>query len=66
MELFGEFDANNDDQLSRDEFEKLIGNAPRLKDNPKAADFLFTRLDENKDGSLSADEMAIPLLVDPA
>ena len=25
MALFGEFDANNDDQLSRDEFEKLMG-----------------------------------------
>ena len=50
------FDGNKDGKLSKDEFEKLIGNAPRLKENPKAADFLFTRLDENKDGSLSADE----------
>ena len=49
-------DANRDGKLSRDEFEKLLANAPRLKDNPKAADFLFTRLDENKDRSLTLDE----------
>jgi hypothetical protein len=51
------FDANKDGKLSRDEFDKLLANAPRLKDNPKAAGFLFNRLDENKDGSLSLAEL---------
>src|SRR5262249_8891786 len=34
----------------------LLANVPRVKDNPKAAEFLFNRLDENKDGYLSLDE----------
>jgi hypothetical protein len=49
-------DADKDGKLSKDEFQKATANNPRLKDNPKAADFLFARLDENRDGSLSADE----------
>src|SRR5215213_1994403 len=49
-------DADKDGKLSRDEFGKLLANNPRIKDNPKAADFLFGRLDANGDGSLSADE----------
>src|SRR5436305_8827886 len=49
-------DTNKDGKLSKEEFEKLVGVAPRFRDNPKAADFLFNRLDENKDGFLSLDE----------
>jgi cytochrome c553 len=49
-------DTNKDGKLSREEFEKLLSNLPRIKDNPKAAGFLFDRLDENKDGFLSLDE----------
>jgi len=49
-------DTNKDGKLSKDEFEKLLSNLPRIKENSKAADFLFNRLDENKDGSLSLDE----------
>src|SRR5262245_29330865 len=49
-------DANKDGKLSKDEFEKLLANAPRLKENPKAADFLFNRLDENRDGFLTLEE----------
>jgi cytochrome c553 len=49
-------DTNKDGKLSREEFVKLLSNLPRIKDNPKAADFLFNRLDENKDGFLSLEE----------
>ncbi|HKB04546.1 MAG TPA: DUF1553 domain-containing protein [Gemmataceae bacterium] len=49
-------DADKDGKLSKDEFARLLANSPRMKENPKAADFLFTRLDANGDGFLSADE----------
>src|SRR5262249_59579970 len=49
-------DTNKDGKLSKDEFEKLLSSLPRIKENPKAADFLFNRLDENKDGFLSLEE----------
>lgn len=49
-------DADKDGKLSKEEFQKLLANNPRIKDNPKAADFLFDRLDADKDGKLSLDE----------
>ncbi|HJZ93070.1 MAG TPA: DUF1553 domain-containing protein [Gemmataceae bacterium] len=49
-------DTDKDGKLSRDEFAKLMANNPRVKDNPKAADFLFNRLDANGDGYLTLDE----------
>ncbi|MBO0699008.1 MAG: DUF1553 domain-containing protein [Zavarzinella sp.] len=59
LDLEGAFkvgDTNKDGKLSKEEFEKLLSNLPRIKDNPKAADFLFNRLDTNGDGFLSLDE----------
>ncbi|HEX3147846.1 MAG TPA: DUF1553 domain-containing protein [Gemmataceae bacterium] len=55
-EAFKLADTNKDGKLSKDEFEKFLSNLPRIKENPKAADFLFNRLDENKDGFLSLEE----------
>src|SRR5262249_20655359 len=49
-------DTDKDGKLSREEFAKLMANNPRVKDNPKAADFLFNRLDTNGDGYLSLEE----------
>src|SRR5262245_2883253 len=49
-------DADKDGKLTRDEFAKLMANNPRVKDNPKAADFLFNRLDSDGDGKLTLDE----------
>jgi cytochrome c553 len=49
-------DTDKDGKLTKDEFQKLMANNPRVKDNPKAADFLFNRLDANGDGYLSLDE----------
>jgi cytochrome c553 len=49
-------DTDKDGKLSKDEFAKLMANNPRVKDNPKAADFLFNRLDANSDGYLTLDE----------
>ena len=49
-------DTDKDGKLSKEEFAKLMANNPRVKDNPKAADFLFNRLDTNGDGYLSLDE----------
>jgi hypothetical protein len=49
-------DADKDGKLSKEEFQKLVANNPRIKDNPKAADFLFDRLDADKDGKLTVDE----------
>ena len=53
---FKKFDANGDGKISREEWKRLVEAAPKLKDNPKAADFIFDRLDANKDGFLSLDE----------
>jgi hypothetical protein len=49
-------DADRDGKLTRDEFGKLTANLPRVKDNPKAAGFLFDRLDADRDGKLTLDE----------
>src|SRR5262245_53175378 len=49
-------DTDKDGKLTRDEFGKLMANNPRVKDNPKAADFLFNRLDADGDGQLTLDE----------
>jgi len=49
-------DADKDGKLTKDEFAKLMANNPRVKDNPKAADFLFNRLDADGDGKLTLDE----------
>ena len=49
-------DTDKDGKLSKEEFAKLMANTPRVKDNPKAADFLFNRLDANGDGYLSLEE----------
>jgi hypothetical protein len=49
-------DTDKDGFLSREEFRKLMASLPGAKDKPKAADFIFDRLDANKDGKLSLDE----------
>lgn len=49
-------DADGDGKISRDEWKKLVENAPRFKAAPRGNDFLFDRLDENKDGFLTLDE----------
>src|SRR5437763_11137313 len=56
---FKKFDANNDGQLSKDEFAELMGvrklqSAAKVKD--KKTDALFGQLDADKDGFLSLDE----------
>ena len=54
--IFRKADANDDGKLSKDEWKKFAEVAPKLKDNPKAGDFLFGRLDANKDGFIILDE----------
>jgi hypothetical protein len=49
-------DADKDGKLSKDEFTRLMANNPRVKENPKAADFLLSRLDADNDGSLTLEE----------
>ena len=56
--LFKRADTNQDGKLSKEEFKKLLANAPRLKDNPRAIDLLFQRLDTNRDGRISRAEAA--------
>jgi len=54
--VFRKADVNGDGKISRDEWNKFRNSVPKLKDNPKNAEFLFDRLDTNKDGFLTLDE----------
>src|SRR5476651_247756 len=54
--VFKKADANGDGKISREEWSKFRNSAPKLKDNAKGGDFLFDRLDTNKDGFLTFDE----------
>jgi len=49
-------DTDKDGKLTKEEFAQLMANNPRVKDNPKAADFLFNRLDADGNGKLTLDE----------
>ncbi len=53
---FKKADANGDGKISREEWNKFRISVPKLKDNAKSGDFLFDRLDTNKDGFLTLDE----------
>src|SRR3954469_23762685 len=55
-EVFHRADADGDGKMSRQEFQLLVGNSPRLRDNSPLADRLFGRLDADRDGSLSPAE----------
>jgi hypothetical protein len=55
-QLFRRGDTNKDGKLSRAEFRRLVGNAPKLRGNPQAVEKLFTYLDSDGDGFLSLAE----------
>ena len=45
-----------DGKISREEWSKFRESSPKLKEKAKSGDFLFDRLDTNKDGFLSLEE----------
>src|SRR4051794_11150166 len=55
-ELFRQADADRDGKMSKQEFQFVTANAPRLRDDPQRADRVFGMLDADKDGSLSPAE----------
>src|SRR3954451_22219571 len=55
-ELFKQADADRDGKMSKQEFQFVTANAPRLRDDPQRADRVFGMLDADKDGSLSLAE----------
>ncbi|MEZ6142845.1 MAG: c-type cytochrome domain-containing protein [Zavarzinella sp.] len=54
--LFETANKNDDKFLDKDEFKSAIDNMPKLKDNPRAGDFIFNFLDKDKDGKLNVEE----------
>src|SRR4051794_21579352 len=54
--VFDRADEDGDGKMSRKEFQFVVANAPRLRDNPQQADRVFGMLDADKDGSLSPAE----------
>lgn len=55
--LMRRVDTDGDGKLSRAEYDAYLKANTRLGDNPKAADGLFTRLDGDRDGSISLEEL---------
>src|ERR1700722_1212424 len=54
--LFKRGDTNKDGKLSFDEFSKLVGNSPKLKDKTDLTKKLFEKLDADGDGFLTLEE----------
>ena len=54
--VFNQADADGDGKMSKQEFQFVVANAPRLRDDPQRADRVFGMLDADKDGSLSPAE----------
>ena len=55
-EVFNQADTDGDGKMSKQEFQFVVANGPRLRDDPQRADRVFGRLDADKDGSLSPAE----------
>src|SRR5215218_2052075 len=55
-EVFNRADADGDGKVSKQEFQFVAANAPRLRDDRQLADRVFGRLDADRDGSLSPAE----------
>jgi len=56
QQVFDRADADGDGKVSKQEFQLVAANAPRLRDDPQLADRVFGRLDADRDGSLSPAE----------
>ena len=55
-EVFNRADMDGDGKMSKQEFQFVAANAPRLRDDPQRADRVFGMLDADRDGSLSPAE----------
>src|SRR4051794_13104937 len=55
-EVFNRADTDGDGKMSKQEFQLVAANAPRLRDDPQRADRVFGMLDADRDGSLSPAE----------
>src|SRR4051812_28029887 len=55
-ELFKQADADRDGKMSKQEFQLVVANGPRLRDDPQRADRVFGMLDADRNGSLSPAE----------
>jgi len=49
--------AAKDGKLSQDDFLKAFAKSPKGKENPEFGKLVFSKLDANKDGFLTADEL---------
>ncbi len=56
-ELLIRLDRDGDGKVSKAEFAPIAERAPRLREQPAQVDFLFNRLDTNRDGGLDLDEL---------
>jgi polyhydroxybutyrate depolymerase len=50
--------SSGDAPMTKEQFKERFGNTGALADRPEVVERIFNRLDENKDGVLSADELA--------
>ena len=55
---FRSADSDGDGKVSLDEFKNALSRVPALADRPGLAERLFTRLDADNSGSISAEEFA--------
>jgi Ca2+-binding EF-hand superfamily protein len=55
--LIKRLDADKDDKVSKDEFKGVLEIIPQVQENPNALQFIFTRLDGDKDGFLTLEEL---------